>query len=145
MPRLTGELQRLAQCMLQYKKKLLAPHGIGPRSAQILNYVQMIPDCSQEVLADKLMLDKSTIARRLASLEERGFLIRTPNPADRRGQLLRLTEQGEALLPIIRDVNRKWFDFLTQGEDAAELEQMEATLTKLLRKAQDYLKEEEAL
>ena len=140
MPRLTGELQRLTQCMRQYKNKLLAPYGIGSRSAQILHYVELIPDCSQEMLADKLMLDKSTIARRLATLEEQGFLLRTPNPADRRGQLLRLTPKGKELLPVIQDVNRKWFDFLTKGEDQEELERMERTLAKLLQKAQDYLK-----
>lgn len=143
MPRLTGELQRLSQCMRQYKNRLLAPYGIGTRSALILNFVDLIPECSQEMLAERLMLDKSTIARRLAVLEERGFLHRMPNPADRRGQLLRLTEKGQELLPVIREVNKKWFDFLTEGEDPKELEQMEATLTKLLHKAQEHLKGEE--
>lgn len=143
MPRLTGELQRLSQCMRQYKNRLLAPYGIGTRSALILNFVDLIPECSQEMLAERLMLDKSTIARRLAVLEERGFLNRMPNPADRRGQLLRLTEKGQELLPVIREVNKKWFDFLTEGEDPEELEQMEATLTKLLRKAQEHLKGDE--
>ena len=143
MPRLTGELQRLTQCMRQYKNKLLAPYEIGTRSAQILNFVDLIPECSQEMLAEKLMLDKSTIARRLAVLEERGFLLRMPNPADRRGQLLRLTEKGQELLPVIREVNKKWFDFLTEGEDPEELERMEATLTKLLHKAQEHLKGDE--
>ncbi len=143
MPRLTGELQRLTQCMRQYKNKLLAPYGIGCRTAQILQYIELIPDCSQETLAEKLLLDKSTIARRLAMLEERELILRTPNPADRRGQLLSLTPKGKQLLPVIQDVNRKWFDFLTEGEDPQELERMEQTLSKLLQKAQDYLKGDE--
>ena len=144
MPRLTGELQRLTMCMRQYKNKLLAPYGIGCRSAQILHYIELIPDCSQETLAEMLMLDKSTIARRLAMLEEKGFLLRTPNPADRRGQLLSLTPKGKELFPVIQDVNKKWFDFLTEGEDPEELDRMERTLAKLLQKAQDYLKGDEA-
>ena len=144
MPRLTGELQRLTMCMRQYKNKLLAPYGIGCRSAQILHYIELIPDCSQETLAEMLMLDKSTIARRLAMLEEKGFLLRTPNPADRRGQLLSLTPKGKELFPVIQDVNKKWFDFLTEGEDPEELERMENTLSKLLQKAQEYLKGDEA-
>ena len=143
MPRLTGELQRLTRCMRQYKGKLLKPYGIGSRSAQLLQYVHLIPDCSQETLAEKLMLDKSTIARRLAMLEERELILRTPNPADRRGQLLSLTPKGKKLLPVIQDVNKQWFDFLTEGEDPQELERMEQTISKLLQKAQDYLKGDE--
>ena len=144
MPRLTGELQRLTRCMRQYKGKLLKPYGIGSRSAQLLHYIHLIPDCSQETLAERLILDKSTIARRLASLEERGFLERSPNPADRRGQIIRLTPKGEELLPVIREVNEKWYAFLTEGQSPEDLERMEKTLAAMLNRAEDYLKEDEA-
>ena len=144
MPRLTGELQRLTQCMRQYKGKLLEPYGIGSRSAQLLQYIHLIPDCSQETLAERLLLDKSTIARRLAALEERGFLARTPNPADRRGQIIRLTEKGEALLPVIREVNEKWYAFLSVCQSPEDLERIERTLSAMLSRAEKYLKEDEA-
>ena len=40
-------------------------------------------------------LDPSTMSRRLASLAERGLIRRSPDPADRRSQVLALTAEGE--------------------------------------------------
>lgn len=43
-------------------------------------------------------LDPSTMSRRLASLEERGFIRRSPDPDDRRAQVLSLTDAGQDAL-----------------------------------------------
>ncbi|WP_298750047.1 MarR family winged helix-turn-helix transcriptional regulator [uncultured Serinicoccus sp.] len=49
-------------------------------------------------LAQAEGLDPSTMSRRLASLAERGLVERHPDPADRRAQVLGLTEAGLAAL-----------------------------------------------
>ncbi|MGO0575976.1 MarR family winged helix-turn-helix transcriptional regulator [Ornithinimicrobium panacihumi] len=50
-------------------------------------------------LAEAEGLDPSTMSRRLASLAERGFVDRHPDPADRRAQVIGLTDPGrEAML-----------------------------------------------
>lgn len=48
-------------------------------------------------------LDPSTMSRRLSSLAERGLIERHPDPADRRAQVLSLTETGRRALAQERD------------------------------------------
>lgn len=48
-------------------------------------------------------LDPSTMSRRLASLDERGFIRRSQDPDDRRAQVLALTETGQEALRAERE------------------------------------------
>lgn len=45
-------------------------------------------------LAERLGLSRAGVSKTLAKLEKRGFITRTPNPADRRAALLTITEPG---------------------------------------------------
>ena len=49
-------------------------------------------------LADAVWSDPSTVSRQLAMLVERGYVERSPDPADRRATLVALTERGSAVL-----------------------------------------------
>lgn len=51
---------------------------------------------SQRDLADRLYLEKSTISRLVAQMEQDGLLVREPDPANRRYYRLRLTTAGRA-------------------------------------------------
>lgn len=57
-------------------------------------------------VAGACALDQSTISRQLKSLEEKGLITRSPDPADRRAQLLALTPDGEGLLSDMDDLRR---------------------------------------
>jgi DNA-binding MarR family transcriptional regulator len=47
-------------------------------------------------LAERLGLSRAGVSKTLAKLERRGFITRTPNPADRRAALVTITEAGAA-------------------------------------------------
>ncbi|SDF25670.1 MarR family winged helix-turn-helix transcriptional regulator [Pseudonocardia oroxyli] len=53
-------------------------------------------------LAGSLELDASVISRRVAVLEESGLVVRRPDPADRRAQLVALTDEGAEALRCYR-------------------------------------------
>ena len=53
---------------------------------------------SQGAVAALLAMDRTTLTAALKPLAERGLVVITPNPADRRNRLLGLTEAGQALL-----------------------------------------------
>ena len=52
---------------------------------------------SQQDLAERLRLEKSTVSRLAADLERRGLVVRERDPGNRRFYRLRLTDQGRAL------------------------------------------------
>ncbi|MFG2957262.1 MarR family winged helix-turn-helix transcriptional regulator [Streptomyces sp. NPDC048291] len=45
-------------------------------------------------LAERLGLSRAGVSKTLGRLEQRGFIARTPNPADRRAALVTITEAG---------------------------------------------------
>ena len=53
---------------------------------------------SQADLGRRIGLDRSDVTAAVTDLEERGYLERAPDPADRRRNLVRFTEQGERFL-----------------------------------------------
>jgi DNA-binding MarR family transcriptional regulator len=78
--------------------------------------------------ADKMGWSRSRLSRHATRMEERGLLRRTPDPADGRGCLLVLTEQGlDALTTAapahVESVRRHFIDRLTP-DDLAAIEQI---------------------
>lgn len=91
------------------------------------------PGLTQKGLVERSHADKAQMARLLAHLEERGWLIRSASESDRRVRCLRLSAQGERLFAQLRTL---------QERVAAELlrdcpPSMQADLLALLRQARD--------
>ncbi|MGW0942547.1 MarR family winged helix-turn-helix transcriptional regulator [Streptomyces sp. NPDC002623] len=55
------------------------------------------------VLAVRLSVEASHVTRQLRQLEKSGFVVRVPDPDDRRAQLIRLTEEGRTAVTRVRD------------------------------------------
>lgn len=59
-------------------------------------------------LAEVVRLDRSTVSRQLAALEQRGLVERRPDGHDRRSHLLALTEDGQQILQATRARRQRW-------------------------------------
>lgn len=73
---------------------------VGPASLSelfALHDLDVAEGLSQQELATRLRLDKSTVSRLVAGLERRGLLVRERSPHNRRVVELFLTERGRAL------------------------------------------------
>jgi len=64
-------------------------------------------ELSQQELADRLGLEKSTISRLAAGLESKGWLARERDPANRRFYRVRLTAEGERVAHAVGDELRE--------------------------------------
>lgn len=71
----------------------------------------------QQVLADRLNLEKSTVSRLVKKLENRGWIERTTDPADTRAFLLRLTEAGRKNGQRIQQARTETFENLLESLD----------------------------
>jgi DNA-binding MarR family transcriptional regulator len=52
-------------------------------------------------LADRLQITKQSVNDLLRDLEERGYLVREPDPSDGRARVVRLTTKGRALEDVV--------------------------------------------
>jgi DNA-binding MarR family transcriptional regulator len=80
-------------------------------------------ELSQQDLADALRVDKSRASRLGSSLEERGWIERVRDPANRRVYRIRLTSEGERIAKraaaIMHERHAAVFDAMTERERAA--------------------------
>lgn len=93
------------------------------------------PGISQDSLAEIIFIHKSNVARQLASLEEKGFVIRKPAPDDKRSPLLFPTEKAEAALPVIKAALAEWNALLLDDFDESEKELLNKLTEKLSEKS----------
>jgi DNA-binding MarR family transcriptional regulator len=86
-------------------------------------------------LAARMRITKQALNYLLAGLERLGYLERHPDPDDRRGRRIALTDRGRSLIPVIRaavvDTEREWAAAL--GEDRfAQLRQLLVELNRIV-------------
>jgi DNA-binding MarR family transcriptional regulator len=85
-----------------------------------LNLLQLHPGIDQRTLGDYLQLDRSTIADVSRRLQRRGYIERDRDAADRRRNILQLTQLGVAVLtelqPRARRVNQILVGNLTERD-----------------------------
>ena len=98
---------------------------------------------SQDALAQVLCLNKSTVARSLAALEDKGLVERRPAAEDKRVLLVYPTEKMKALLPRVRAVAKEWNEAVTEGISEEELAVCESVLTRMTEKAKALLESED--
>jgi DNA-binding MarR family transcriptional regulator len=86
-------------------------------------------------VSDRVLVASATMTATLDLLEQRGWIRRVANPADRRSVLIEITPDGRAtadqLLPGIRTVEKSILSALTPGERT----QLQDLLAKILARA----------
>ena len=91
-------------------------------------------------LADRLGRDYTTVSRQVAKLEQKGWVVRQENAADRRMRQAVVSPQGKAMTDRLDEarerLGRRIFDTWPQEDVAA--------LVRLMRKFADGLEESEA-
>ncbi|MER6124661.1 MarR family transcriptional regulator [Streptomyces sp. NPDC001795] len=76
----------------------ILPHDCPGGSAAVLSLLGRNGDMRMSKLAELLAVDMSVTSRHVAHVAERGWIERSPDPADKRSRILRLTPAGRAQL-----------------------------------------------
>ena len=138
MSQIIRDITEIARCGAQYKADQLAPLGLKGCHASYLTEICANPGISQDQLAKRICINKSNVARQAATLEEEGFLTRTPSPTDKRIMELHPTQKTLDLLPEISSVLKEWETCITGDLTAEELDQLAAIVAKMKSRATDY-------
>ena len=98
---------------------------------------------SQEELAKELCLNKSTVARALNSLEEKGYITRTPLPQDKRQFSVYPTPKMIDVLPEVKKASEEWMLLLSDGIAPEELEVFNSVLERMQERARKIIEKQE--
>lgn len=131
----------LSRCEGLYRTDQLPDAGLRPIHHSMVLTICRTPGISQEELAAKVCLNKSTITRQLAPLEEKGYVQRKQSESDKRVTLVYPTQKMIDILPEVRRITKEWNEYLTEGFSEEELAQFSAMLDKITERAQKYAEE----
>ncbi|MFG6401225.1 MarR family winged helix-turn-helix transcriptional regulator [Microbacterium sp. P04] len=96
-----GRLSRAAAAVEARLAATFSQHGIDAATFDVLATLlrQGAPhQATPAALAAESMITSSAVAQRLNRLEALGLIAREPNPADKRGKFVRLTDAGRRLV-----------------------------------------------
>lgn len=128
------------RCAMRFREDELADTGLSGCQTPYLTALHRHPGISQEELARELNVNKSSVARQLAALEERGYIYREPSLADKRILLVYLTGQAEELISRIFSCYGNWNSYLTQDFTDEEKETLSRLMRRIAARAEDYVK-----
>jgi MarR family transcriptional regulator for hemolysin len=113
-----------------FEEALAAADGSLPVWLILLNLKVRRPD-NQRELAEAVGIREATLTHHLTALETRGLIVRTRDAANRRVQVVALTEAGDAAFLRLREAAMAFDARLRSGMTAPELTTLATLLTKL--------------
>lgn len=134
MPKIMKSLNYISRAQAMFIADRLLQQGIVDISSAhwpLIWTIQRDPGRSQEEIAQNICLNKSTVARSLAQLEEHGYVVRIPKTEDKRCLLVYPTDKIYELLPTLRAIVSDWYDHILGGVSDEELEVFQSVLVRI--------------
>ena len=98
----------------------MKPLGLTRSQWWVLNRLYFLEGTRQSELASELDIEKATLGRLLDRLESKGWVVRKPDPTDRRAKRVYLTDKVEPTMRIMRqratETNTEALASLTSSE-----------------------------
>jgi DNA-binding MarR family transcriptional regulator len=95
-------INRASRSLLRDFDARLRPFGFAMSHLPVLRALAQARACSQKDLARHARVEQPTMAEMLARMERDGVVEREPNPEDKRGVLISLTQRSRARLAKAR-------------------------------------------
>ncbi len=123
MDKTERQITKIAREAAKLTVQTMRADGIGTAEFDFIHLVRHQPGITQTEIREALKIDKGAAARRAASLEAKGYLVRRENPADGRSQLLYATDKAEELKNSKASIEAAFYDWLL--EELPEADQRE--------------------
>lgn len=129
-------ISRSVSRLKYYSIKRFSDQGINmsPSQMGILFFLNIKGEMNMSALSSSMGLDNSTLTRLVDKLLLTGFVERIPNPADRRGLLVRITDKGRQegvrAAAISQEINGEILEGFTEAEIEIFIRVLESILTK---------------
>jgi DNA-binding MarR family transcriptional regulator len=130
---LAFRLHRTNRLLRTHLARFLEAHepGLSPEQWFVLVRVSQQAPVRQVALAEPVLGDPPNVSRLVDALVGRGYVKRSPDPADRRSWLLSLTKRGVTRLERITDRVMEQRQLVFAGFDDAELDRLAAALDRI--------------
>lgn len=123
--------QRAARALARRFDEALRPLGLTNGQFSLLMSLNRPEPPPMGPVASLLAMDRTTLTAALKPLERRGLVLVTPDPRDRRGRRLSLTDAGRALLARAVPIWTETHAAVEKGLDGIDANALRAGLTAI--------------
>lgn len=134
------QITKIAREASKLAGRLLRDQGVGTAEFDVIHVIRKNPGITQAGIREVLAIDKGALARQIASLEAKGFLVRRDNPQDRRSQLLYATEKADQLKSSKAYIESAYYAWLLEGLAPQEQQQFAQLLDVIYHRSKDESK-----
>ncbi len=127
-------LARTGLYLQALQRECLADHGLAFTEFSVLRLLQIAPDkrLPPSVLADQILCTTGAMTKIVDRLQRSALVERAPDPADRRGVLVRITSKGQRNVNDAAATYRAGRERVLARLDEREAEQIHNSLQRLL-------------
>ena len=143
MPRFMKMLNNISRSQAIYRHSRISVDDLQSSHYAFVLAICREPGRSQEELARELCVNKSTAARNVNYLEEKGYVSRLPLPQDKRQFSVFPTEKARQVLPEIKAASAEWMTRLSEGIAQEELDIFVSVLQRMQEKAREMTQQQE--
>ena len=134
LPDLTGcqncvgfNLRKATRAVSQFYDNLLRPLGIKGTQYSLLVVLQMAKEATVTQLAERIVMDRTTLTRNLEVMEKQGLILVSPGD-DRRIRMVTITEHG---LSVLHRAYPIWLEAQTKIEQTMKNQSIDQLLKGL--------------
>ena len=135
----TKNITTIGRCANQFRSDFLEGTGLKGGQHSLITNLCRQPGISQEQLSKLTYMNKSNVARHLATLEDNGFVTRKYSETDKRVMLVYPTDKAFEVLPSITETHRAWRAYVTESFTEEELELFSSLLERAAERAKTYV------
>ena len=143
MPKFMKMLNNISRSQAIYRYSKISVDDLQSGHYAFVLTICREPGRSQEELARELCINKSTVARNLNFLEEKGYILRNYLPNDKRQFCVFPTPKMLDVLPKVKAVSQEWMSLLSQDIPQNELDTFNSVLERMQEKARKIIENQE--
>jgi DNA-binding MarR family transcriptional regulator len=136
--RLAYLLKRAHLALADLHDELLAPTGVSHRELAVLLLLDAREPESQQQVASRLGVDRTTMVALIDALEGKGLVARRPDAVDRRRNVIELTATGRRTLRRATKASDQAEQRLLGDLDDAEAAQLRRLLSRIGTTGRDH-------
>ena len=92
---------------------------------------------TQEEMCAAISVDKAATTRTIQAMEKKGLVTRAAHEEDRRSKRVFLSDRAKEVEPRIRELQRRWVDFITQDMTEEESNLFARQLQQMAARARE--------
>ena len=145
MPRFMKTLNNISRSQSVFRSERLKAEGICAAHHTFILAICLHSGSSQEELSREICLNKSTVARTVGYLEEKGYVRREANLNDKRSFLVYPTDKMLEIFPLVSNITREWNERISEDIPVEELEAFYSVLSRMEEKAKKLTENREEI